>query len=59
MKRNPPPRIPLQLGKPLVDIAIGKVPDALDDGKNIRLTECVLALVALTAARPGAVALHL
>ena len=34
MKRTPRPRDPIQLGKLMVDIATGQVPDAVDDGKN-------------------------
>lgn len=34
MKRTPRPRDPVQLGKLMVDIATGQVPDAVDDGKN-------------------------
>lgn len=34
MKRTPRPRDPVQLGKLMVDIATGQVPDTLDDGKN-------------------------
>lgn len=33
-KRTPRPRDPIQLGKLMVDIATGKVPDTVDDGKN-------------------------
>lgn len=32
MKRTPRPRDPIQLGKLMVDIATGQVPDAVDDG---------------------------
>ena len=35
MKRTPRPRDPIQLGKLMVDIATGQVPDAVDDGKNV------------------------
>lgn len=34
MKRTPRPRDPIQLGKLMVDIATGRVPDAVDDGKD-------------------------
>jgi len=34
MKRTPRPRDPIQLGKLMVDIATGQVPDVVDDGKN-------------------------
>lgn len=34
LKRTPRPRDPVQLGKLMVDIMIGAVPDAVDDGKN-------------------------
>lgn len=34
MKRTPRPRDPVQLGKLMVDIATGQVPDMVDDGKN-------------------------
>lgn len=34
MKRTPRPRDPIQLGKLMVDIATGVVPDAVDDGKD-------------------------
>lgn len=34
MKRTPRPRDSIQLGKLMVDIATGQVPDAVDDGKN-------------------------
>jgi len=34
MKRMPRPRDPVQLGKLMVDIATGQVPDAVDDGKD-------------------------
>lgn len=33
-KRTPRPRDPIQLGKLMVDIATGQVPDAVDDGKD-------------------------
>ncbi len=35
MKRTPRPRDPIQLGKLMVDIATGQVPDAVDDGKDV------------------------
>ena len=38
MKRTPRPRDPIQLGKLMVDIATGQVPDAVDDGKDAALT---------------------
>jgi hypothetical protein len=34
IKRTPRPRDPIQLGKLMVDIATGAVPDAVDDGKD-------------------------
>ena len=34
MKRTPRPRDPVQLGKLMVDIMTGQVPDAVDDGKD-------------------------
>ncbi len=34
MKRTPRPRDPIQLGKLMVDIATGQVPDTVDDGKD-------------------------
>lgn len=34
MKRTPRPRDPVQLGKLMVDIMTGQVPDAMDDGKD-------------------------
>lgn len=34
MKRTPRPRDPIQLGKLMVDIVTGQVPDAVDDGKS-------------------------
>ena len=34
MKRTPRPRDPVQLGKLMVDIMTGQVPDAADDGKD-------------------------
>jgi len=39
MKRTPRPRDPIQLGKLMVDIATGAVPDAVDDGKNAAAAE--------------------
>ena len=39
MKRTPRPRDPVQLGKLMVDIATGQVPDAVDDGKNAAAAE--------------------
>ncbi len=39
MKRTPRPRDPVQLGKLMVDIMTGQVPDAADDGKNIGAAE--------------------
>ena len=33
-KRTPRPRDPVQLGKLMVDIMTGHVPDAVDDGKD-------------------------
>ena len=39
MKRTPRPRDPIQLGKLMVDIATGQVPDAVDNGKNPVMTE--------------------
>lgn len=39
MKRTPRPRDPVQLGKLVVDIMTGKVPDAVEDGKNERASE--------------------
>jgi hypothetical protein len=44
LKRTPRPRDPIQLGKLMVDIATGAVPDVVDDGKN---------LVAVEAGRKG------
>jgi hypothetical protein len=35
-KRTPRPRDPIQLGKLMVDIATGAVPDAVDDGYTVR-----------------------
>jgi hypothetical protein len=34
IKRTPRPRDPIQLGKLMVDIATGAVPDVVDDGKD-------------------------
>jgi hypothetical protein len=34
LKRTPRPRDPIQLGKLMVDIATGQVPDMIDDGKD-------------------------
>jgi len=34
IKRTPRPRDPIQLGKLMVDIATGAVPDGVDDGKD-------------------------
>ncbi len=34
LKRTPRPRDPVQLGKLMVDIMTGQVPDAVDDGKD-------------------------
>ncbi len=34
MKRTARPRDPIQLGKLMVDIVTGQVPDAVDDGKD-------------------------
>jgi len=39
MKRTPRPRDPVQLGKLMVDIMIGKVPDALENGQDIAAVE--------------------
>ena len=36
VKRTPRPRDPIQLGKLMVDIATGQVPDAVDDGKDVK-----------------------
>ena len=36
MKRTPRPRDPIQLGKLMVDIATGQVPDAVDDTPGAR-----------------------
>ena len=33
-KRTPRPRDPIQLGKLMIDIATGAVPDTVDDGKD-------------------------
>jgi hypothetical protein len=34
LKRTPRPRDPVQLGKLMVDIVTGEVPDAVEDGKD-------------------------
>jgi hypothetical protein len=34
LKRTPRPRDPVQLGKLMVDILTGQVPDAVEDGKS-------------------------
>lgn len=34
IKRTPRPRDPVQLGKLMLDIATGAVPDGVDDGKD-------------------------
>ncbi|MGA9868572.1 MAG: hypothetical protein WBQ75_19265 [Acetobacteraceae bacterium] len=39
MKRTPRPRDPVQLGKLMVDILTGRVPDAVDDGKDAAAAE--------------------
>jgi hypothetical protein len=39
LKRTPRPRDPIQLGKLMVDIATGAVPDAVEDGKNAAAVE--------------------
>ena len=39
MKRTPRPRDPVQLGKLMLDIATGQVPDAVDDGKDAQAVE--------------------
>jgi len=39
MKHTPRPRDPIQLGKLMVDIATGQVPDAVDDGKDAGASE--------------------
>ncbi len=39
MKRTPRPRDPIQLGKLMVDIMTGQVPDAVDDGKDAAAAE--------------------
>jgi len=39
LKRTPRPRDPVQLGKLMVDIATGHVPDAVDDGKDAAAAE--------------------
>jgi hypothetical protein len=39
LRRTPRPRDPVQLGKLMVDIATGQVPDAVDDGKDAGAAE--------------------
>jgi len=39
LKRTPRPRDPIQLGKLMVDIMTGAVPDAADDGKDAAAAE--------------------
>jgi len=39
LKRTPRPRDPVQLGKLMVDIATGAVPDAVEDGKDAAAAE--------------------
>jgi hypothetical protein len=39
IKRTPRPRDPVQLGKLMVDIATGAVPDGVDDGKDAAAAE--------------------
>jgi len=39
MKRTPRPRDPVQLGKLMVDIMTGQVPDAVEDGKDAAAVE--------------------
>ncbi len=39
MKRTPRPRDPIQLGKLMIDIATGQVPDVVDDGKDPGIAE--------------------
>jgi hypothetical protein len=39
IKRTPRPRDPIQLGKLMVDIATGAVPDGADDGKDAAAAE--------------------
>lgn len=39
LKRTPPPRDPIQLGKLMVDIATGQVPDVVEDGKSSAAVE--------------------
>ena len=39
LKRAPRPRDPIQLGKLMVDIATGAVPDVVDDGKDVGAAE--------------------
>ncbi len=38
-KRTPRPRDPIQLGKLMVDIATGQVPDTVEDGKDAVISE--------------------
>ena len=38
-KRTPRPRDPVQLGKLMVDIMTGQVPDTVDDGKDPAATK--------------------
>ena len=39
MKHTPRPRDPVQLGKLMIDIMTGQVPDAVDDGKDAGAAE--------------------
>lgn len=39
LKRTPRPRDPIQLGKLMVDITTGAVPDVVDDGKDAAAAE--------------------
>ena len=39
IKRTPRPRDPIQLGKLMLDIVTGAVPDGVDDGKDARAAE--------------------
>ena len=39
LKRTPRPRDPIQLGKLMVDIATGQVPDTVEDGKDAAAAE--------------------
>lgn len=39
LKRTPRPRDPIQLGKLMVDIMTGALPDAVEDGKDEMLTQ--------------------